>query len=199
MHDSRYSYNKLFIWIYFTITGLFLLKGVVRNSQFPKVIISDKQLPLFSFYPYAVIPADQYKNGNYDDILEHEFAHIRQGHTFDLLLGELFIAFQWFNPFVRLIKRSILLNHEYLADHVWISNNKSAKEYKIPVLPQVVIAWYKASEGPNDLRSGNTTGNGLVALQNDCVRFAGKLGEISIPEWKEKNMDFALTFKFILK
>ena len=108
-------------------------KGSVKNDQFPKVIVSENQLPPFSFFPYAVIPVEEYENGNYIDLLDHEFAHIRQGHTFDLLLSELFIAFQWFNPFVWFIKRSIILNHEYLADHVSV-NNKSVKEYQYRLL-----------------------------------------------------------------
>jgi len=144
---NTFDYNNLFIWIYFTITGLFLLrivvslistyriikKGSVQNDQFPKVIVSENQLPPFSFFPYAVIPVEDYKSGNYTEILDHEFAHIRQGHSFDLLLSELFIAFQWFNPFMWLIKRSIMLNHEYLADHVSLSN-KSVKEYQYRLL-----------------------------------------------------------------
>ncbi len=109
-------------------------KGSVKNNQFPKVIISENQLPPFSFFPYVVIPAEDYKSGNYIDILDHESAHIRQGHTFDLLLSELFIAFQWFNPFVWLIKRSIILNHEYLADHISLSHNNSVKEYQFRLL-----------------------------------------------------------------
>jgi TonB family protein len=145
---NSFDYNKLLIWIYFIITGLLLLKGiislistyriikkgVVKSNQFPKVIISDDQLPPFSFFPYAVIPAENYKSGNYIDILDHESAHIKQGHTFDLLLSELFIAFQWFNPFVWLIKRSIILNHEYLADHVSLIKNRSVKEYQYRLL-----------------------------------------------------------------
>ena len=142
-----FDYNNLLLWIYFTIAGLLLLKGamslsstfriikkgVIKNGRFPKVIISDFQLPPFSFFPYAVIPAEEFRNGNYIDILDHEFAHIRQGHTFDLLLSELFIAFQWFNPFAWLIKRSIILNHEYLADHVSLINN-GVKEYQYRLL-----------------------------------------------------------------
>lgn len=145
---NSYDYNRLLLWIYFTITLLLLLrvvislistyriirKGTVKNNQFPKVIISGNQLPPFSFFPYAVIPAEKYEDRNYINILDHEFAHIRQGHTFDLLLSEIYIAFQWFNPFVWLIKRSIILNHEYLADHISLSNNKSAKEYQYMLL-----------------------------------------------------------------
>ncbi len=145
--STSFDYNTLFIWIYFTISGLLVLriiislistyriinKGTVKTYQFPKVIITDYQIPPFSFFPYAVLPEEEYKKGNCDDILDHEFAHIRQGHTFDLLLSEFFIAFQWFNPFVWFIKRSVILNHEYLADRISITD-KSIKEYQYRLL-----------------------------------------------------------------
>jgi TonB family protein len=145
---TPYDYDKLFIWIYFTITGLLFLralislistytiikKGTIKSNKFPKIIISDDDsLPPFSFFPYAVIPVGYYEKGDYTDILDHEFAHIRQVHTFDLLLSELFIVFEWFNPFVWLIRRSVLLNHEYLADHTSIVN-KSVLEYQYRLL-----------------------------------------------------------------
>lgn len=134
--------------IYFAVAGLLLLrvlmsllstytiikKGTVRTNHFPKVITTEKQLPPFSFFPYVVVPAEDFNTGNCNDILDHEFAHIKQGHTFDLILGELFIAFQWFNPFVWLVKRSMILNHEYLADKVSLITNKCAKEYQYKLL-----------------------------------------------------------------
>ena len=146
--SNSFDYNKLFLWIYFSIVAILLLrilislistyriirKGTINRRQFPKVIISENQLPPFSFFPYAVIPTKDFTSGHYTDILDHEFAHIRQGHTFDLLLSELFIAFQWFNPFVWLIKRSVILNHEYLADRVSLINNKSTKDYQYRLL-----------------------------------------------------------------
>ena len=145
---DSFDYYSLFAVIYFTITLILLLRvaislistyriikqGTVNNNQFPKIILSQNHLPPFSFFPFAVIPEEDYKSGKYDDIVDHEFAHIRQGHTFDLLLGELIIAFQWFNPFVWLIKRSIILNHEYLADHVSLRNNKSVLDYQYRLL-----------------------------------------------------------------
>jgi TonB family protein len=145
---SSFDYNGLVVWIYFTIAGMLLLRGIISvistfkiirkgavlSSRFPRVIISENRIPPFSFFPYAVIPADDYNSGHYNDILDHETAHIREGHTFDLLLSELFIAFQWFNPFTWLIKRSIILNHEYLADCVSLSKNKSTREYQYRLL-----------------------------------------------------------------
>ena len=145
---TSYNYNRLFIVIYFAVATALLLrivislistfriinKGEINKKQFPKVVVSSNQLPPFSFFPYVVIPADDLTNGNYNDILDHEFAHLRQGHTFDLLLSELIIAFQWFNPFVWFIKRSVILNHEYLADRVSLINNKSTKDYQYRLL-----------------------------------------------------------------
>jgi TonB family protein len=148
VQTSTFDYTEIIICIYLITAGLLLLrivnslistyriikKGTVEKRQFPKIIISDNHLPPFSFFPFAVIPSEDYKSGNYTDILDHEFAHLKQGHTFDLLLSEFFIAFQWFNPFIWLIKRSIILNHEYLADQISISKNKSIKEYQYRLL-----------------------------------------------------------------
>jgi TonB family protein len=145
---GAFDFFRLFVWIYLTISGLFLLRcvisvivtlriikrGAVRNNQFPKIVITDLKLSPFSFFPYIVIPAEYDKSENYNDVLNHETAHVRQGHTFDLLLSEILIAVQWFNPFVWLIKRSIILNHEYLADHVSISRLIDIKEYQVRLL-----------------------------------------------------------------
>jgi TonB family protein len=145
---NQVDYNKIFILIYFTIAGLLILrviisvistfriirKGTVISNQFPKVITTGPGLPPFSFFPYIIMPAEDFNSPENNDIFEHEFAHIRQGHTFDLLLSELSIALQWFNPFVWLIKRSVKLNHEYLADRVSLGNNNNLKEYQLKLL-----------------------------------------------------------------
>lgn len=145
---SPFNFDRLFLWIYISIAAIFFLrvvisllstyriikKGDIKNSRFPRIVISHENLPPFSFFPYAVIPEEDYKQGNYSSILDHEFAHIKQGHTFDLLLSELIIVIQWFNPFVWLIKRSVILNHEYLADRVSVSNAISIKEYQYRLL-----------------------------------------------------------------
>jgi bla regulator protein blaR1 len=145
---AAFDFSTFLIWFYFLISGILLVrfiislaktsiiikKGTVKGIDFPGLIISELQHPPFSFYPYVVIPRDIYESGNYKEILDHEYAHIRQRHTFDLLLSELFIVFQWFNPFIWLIKRSMVLNHEYLADKVSLKNSGSKKEYQYKLL-----------------------------------------------------------------
>jgi len=36
----------------------------------------------------------------------HEKVHIQQGHSFDIILAELVLVFQWFNPFAWLYREN---------------------------------------------------------------------------------------------
>ncbi|HEX8425775.1 MAG TPA: M56 family metallopeptidase [Hymenobacter sp.] len=49
-------------------------------------------------------------------VLQHELAHVRQGHTQERLLLELVRTMLWFNPFVHSYPRALALTHEYIAD-----------------------------------------------------------------------------------
>jgi hypothetical protein len=57
-----------------------------------------------------------YDPATYQQILVHEKIHVRGGHTLDILLAELAVVFQWFNPFVWLYRREVENNLEFLTD-----------------------------------------------------------------------------------
>ena len=77
-------------------------RGQVPTSSFGRVVFWDETLPLN--------PAEAAQ------VLRHELAHVRQGHTYDRLLLEMLRALLWFNPFVHLCGRALALTHEFLAD-----------------------------------------------------------------------------------
>ena len=62
-------------------------------------------------------------------IMKHEFVHIRQLHSADVMLFELMAIFNWFNPVVYLYKSSIKHIHEFIADEVASRNEASKAEY----------------------------------------------------------------------
>jgi TonB family protein len=64
--------------------------------------------------------------------------HIKQGHTFDVLILEIMTVFQWFNPFMWILKRVIRENHEYLADQAVLKAGISPAQYKHLLLNQAV-------------------------------------------------------------
>jgi hypothetical protein len=49
-------------------------------------------------------------------IFDHELAHIRGGHTYDILFAQTLAALLWFNPFYWLIRRELQMVHEFIAD-----------------------------------------------------------------------------------
>ena len=69
---------------------------------------------------------------------------------------------------------------------------------KVPFLPEVVIVGY-GTPGPGDIRPGKATGNVHIQLQTESERVVNKIGSVDIPEWKDKDMEFALTLNFVLK
>jgi beta-lactamase regulating signal transducer with metallopeptidase domain len=54
-------------------------------------------------------------------ILDHELAHIRGGHTLDILLAQTLSAVFWMNPFYWLIRRELFMVHEFIADDASIA------------------------------------------------------------------------------
>lgn len=136
-----YSYWPVII--YGIVALLLLLKFVVnlvklklkvsrnqqkRTAEGTIVLIKEKVIP-HSFLSYTFLYEEDYLNNRIEDeIIRHEFAHIRQKHSADLLFIEFLKIIFWFNPVFILYKKAIQLNHEFLADEavVKLSNNVSA-------------------------------------------------------------------------
>jgi hypothetical protein len=64
------------------------------------------------------------------EVLLHEATHVRQGHSWDLLAIELVHLFFWFNPLLFFIKRSMKLNHEFLADRAVLRQGTPTAKYQ---------------------------------------------------------------------
>lgn len=69
-----------------------------------------------SFLNNIFINPEAYDWDTYNQILTHEKVHVRQFHSIDILLAEVVIIFQWFNPFAWLYRKEIENNLEYLTD-----------------------------------------------------------------------------------
>jgi hypothetical protein len=74
-------------------------------------------MPAFSFFRYLFWnPAQPLDSPEGAAILAHEEAHIRQGHSFDVLYLQVLGIVCWYNPVVYGYQRAITRTHEYLAD-----------------------------------------------------------------------------------
>ena len=98
----------------------------------------EKVAPFSWMKMIAVSEEDLKENGQ--AILTHERAHIHNRHSWDLLLAEVCIFVQWFNPAAWLLKQELQTIHEYEADEWVIENGIDAKTYQLLIIKKAVGA-----------------------------------------------------------
>ena len=99
-------------------------------------VVAGNQSP-FSYFHHIVISADDY-NGNARELLAHERAHIRLGHSYDVLLLNVLLLFQWWNPAVWLLKRELQQIHEFEADEAVLNEGVDARQYQLLLIRKSV-------------------------------------------------------------
>lgn len=63
-----------------------------------------------------VVVADDLAEEHKQWVRAHEYAHLEQRHTIDLIVIEVLTAIFWMNPMVWILKHKVKALHEYLAD-----------------------------------------------------------------------------------
>ena len=101
------------------------------------LIVHDREIAPFSWMKYIVISRkDLDENGR--EILIHETAHVRNRHSWDLLVADVCIFFQWFNPAAWLLKQELQNIHEYEADETVIREGVDARQYQLLLIKKAV-------------------------------------------------------------
>ena len=100
---------------------------VIIDGRYRIVEMSGDKAPC-SFGNTIYINPAKYDWDTYNQILLHEKIHIRQGHTMDIILAELVLMFQWFNPFAWLYRKEMESNLEYLTDDQLMQHKTVDKE-----------------------------------------------------------------------
>ena len=108
-----------------------------RDEEGNTIVIRGGEFAPYSFLHYIIISVSDYERLR-KPILAHEQAHIRLGHSWDLLLLEAMKAVQWFNPFVYLLGRDLKAVHEYEADNAVLNQGIDAKTYQLLLVTKAV-------------------------------------------------------------
>ena len=145
---ATYSLGDYALWLYLAVTGFLLLRLMGRLTQLvwlrwrsPQVEIegarvSRLQRPAtpFSFFNWIFIHPEMHRKEELKEILAHEQIHVRQHHSFDILLAELSCAVCWFNPMAWMLKKEIHSNLEFLVDHRVVKDGADARSYQYHLL-----------------------------------------------------------------
>jgi len=88
----------------------------------------------FSFGRSIFINMQRHSAKELDEIISHEFIHVKQRHSIDILWSELLCAVNWYNPFTWLLRASIRQNLEFIADNKVLQRGINKKEYQYLLL-----------------------------------------------------------------
>jgi hypothetical protein len=150
--SNWFSFAKLMnwiIWMYwfgvivfgirFIFQVLILIYRAYRNpviidGKYRIVEVSGDKAPC-SFSNIIFINPEKYEWETYNQILLHEKIHIAQKHTLDIVVAELVLIFQWFNPFAWIYRREMESNLEFLTDDQLMQQKKiDKKSYQLSLM-----------------------------------------------------------------
>lgn len=120
------SGSSILIFIYIAGCLLSFIRLLYQSLLIKKGLTVSYSGQAYSLF--RIIRVDPDLKG-YSKIIEHEKVHVKQLHSLDILLIELIKIFNWFNPLVYMLHRSIKLNHEYIADQVAAQSDNERSEY----------------------------------------------------------------------
>lgn len=97
-------------------------------------IETDKETNPFTFFKTVVYNPSCYDESELEMILHHEKTHANQWHSADIILGQLFLVFQWMNPIAWIYTKRIDQNLEFIADRKTTLQQFPKKKYQISLL-----------------------------------------------------------------
>ncbi len=126
--QNTFSIADLTFWIYLMgatfmsfhlVFGLTRLLLLIQKSKIKMVgkykVITNSEFPASSFFSYVFW--NKKKMSEQEKLVwEHELVHVKQWHSLDVLLMEIWVILKWFNPLIYFYRKSLRLTHEYIAD-----------------------------------------------------------------------------------
>jgi beta-lactamase regulating signal transducer with metallopeptidase domain len=147
---SPVKITDILLWVYFLVALALIIRILIQLTVISYLFAVNKKIKrgnaiiirnsrfksTFSFFNIIFLNYDSITDDDLEKILAHENVHVKQLHSFDLILIELLAAVMWFNPFVWMLKKEMQLIHEYLADEGALSTGIDRLGYQALLVNQ---------------------------------------------------------------
>ena len=142
------------------------------------LVYADHPQTPFSWFGFVVVGEEDLQE-NSEAILAHERAHIRLGHSWDLLLFDLLATMQWFNPAMWLLRRELKAVHEYEADRAVLDGGADARAYQLLLIKKAAgERWYSVA---NSFNHSNLKNRITMMIQKRSSRWAAMKSLLLLP------------------
>lgn len=124
----RFMYNLFKIW------KRIRNNPKTKHSAIYRILLKE-QLPPHTFLRYIFLNKQKFETKSIpNSVLLHEETHAIQRHSLDVLFLEVLQLVFWFNPLIYAFKKTIKLNHEFLADSAVLKGQEDHLNYQNTLL-----------------------------------------------------------------
>lgn len=114
-------------------------KAVLLYDEKVKLYHIDEPVMPFSFGRGIYVNQHQHSEHELKEIIRHEFIHVKQRHSLDILWSELLCILNWYNPFAWLLRHDIRQNLEFVADQQVLQTGLDRKQYQYLLLKVIGV------------------------------------------------------------
>jgi beta-lactamase regulating signal transducer with metallopeptidase domain len=168
----------IFIMFVRLLVQLYSMNRMIRKAKLisdaeTRIYRVDDRIIPFSFGNSIFINPSLHNENEIREIIRHEFVHVRQGHTVDIIWSEILCLLNWYNPFAWLLKASIRQNLEFIADQKVLENGLNKKEYQYLLLKVIGNQQFSIASSFNfsSLKKRIAMMNKLKSARLNLVRF----------------------------
>ncbi|MEO3405228.1 TonB family protein [Mucilaginibacter sp. CAU 1740] len=133
IQESPISIGEILFIAYLAGIVFLSMRLVWQLIKLKKVISQPEPAVSYSFFKTVKLNAD---GEEHQAIATHEDVHARQWHSADVLLVELVMIINWFNPVVYFYRMAIKHIHEFIADRQAIKAGTNKADYAMLLLSQ---------------------------------------------------------------
>lgn len=168
LRRSGLAYLRIWNWVN---------KGKIKAMGWWNLVEHDQVPEAASFFSFVFWNK---KEPVPDMVLQHELVHVQQGHSWDVLLMEVWVALFWFNPMIYRLRQRLQETHEFIADAGVIEAQGSKYAYACLLASQK----QKLEQMPY---------NTFAAQLNTRLR---RMTQAGSPQWKA--VKYALCFPMVM-
>ncbi|MFI5140678.1 MAG: M56 family metallopeptidase, partial [Sphingobacteriales bacterium] len=135
--DTQVTLGQVMVVIYLGGIIFLLLRFIWQLIVLGKVVNQPRSAEAYSFFKKVHLGDDQ---ENHRIIAAHENVHAQQWHSADILLIEVVLIVNWFNPIVYIYRSAIKHIHEFIADRQALQSGADKADYALLLLSQTFNA-----------------------------------------------------------
>lgn len=125
------------IWGYMSLFRILAKGERIKRKDYVLVISEDDEMAAFSWWKYIVINRKDYGE-DAEMILVHERSHLDHHHWLDLIVADLALIVEWFNPAAWMMRDELKETHEFQADEQVVQAGYDPQMYQLMLISKAV-------------------------------------------------------------